>query len=200
MINSAITNISPKYHDILQYRTIYYKTKQKTHKYGIFIEKLTSKYSYVLLNAFKIHEHTIRLVETILRVETMATATAGFLEVVSFDNLLKCTSVDDLKLLKKEKEVLCKGRCKCKNTSQFFCKPCANINRKMCRVYHDTTPFEELVLRLAYEYMFDIVSETDLRTGKWYGTCLRDEGHHERIRRLKARASRQLANCKWLQV
>jgi hypothetical protein len=128
----------------------------------------------------------------------MAGATASFLEEVSFDNLLRCSSVEDLNKLKMEKDGLCKGRCKCKNTSKFFCKPCANINRKMCRVYHDTTPFEELVLRLAYEYMFDIVSESELKTGRWYGSCARDEGHHERIRRLKARTGQQLTHCKWL--
>lgn len=128
----------------------------------------------------------------------MANATADFLKEVSFENLLKCSSVEDLKVLKEEKKSLCKGRCKCKNTSQFLCKPCANINRKMCRVYHDTNPFEELVLRVAYEYMFDIINESDLKTGQWSGCCLRDEGHHERIRRLKARANKELVNCKWL--
>lgn len=128
----------------------------------------------------------------------MAKPIASFLEAVSFDNLLKCSSVDDLKMLKEEKKSLCKGRCKCKCTSKFYCKPCANINRKMCRVYHDNKPFEELVLRVTYEYMFDIVSEKELRNGEWYACGFRDEGHQERIRRLKAKAGNQLVDCKWL--
>lgn len=128
----------------------------------------------------------------------MSGSVASFLAKVSFDNLLKCSTVGDINKLKMEKESLCKKRCKCKNNSQFLCNPCSNINRKMCRVYHDNDPFEELVLRVAYEYMFNIVSYTQLNTGKWDERCSRDEGHHERIQRLQIRAKNKLRVCKWL--
>lgn len=128
----------------------------------------------------------------------MSSSVAKFLAEVSFENL-KCSTVEDINKLKMEKESMCKGRCKCKNNSKFLCNPCSNINRKMCRVYHENNPFEELVLRVAYEYMFNIVSYTQLSTGKWDERCLRDEGHHKRIIILKSKAKNKLRTCKWLQ-
>jgi hypothetical protein len=119
-----------------------------------------------------------------------------FLNEVSFDNLLQLSSVEDLKDLKET--FVCRGRCKCKNNSKFFCKPCASINRQLCRSYHEVSPMEELVLRLAYEYIFDIISEQDLANGKWKINKGRDDGHNERIRRLSALASKQMKECKWL--
>lgn len=122
-----------------------------------------------------------------------------FLEEVSFENLVQLSSIEDLRDLKEFKETrVCRGRCKCKNTSKYFCKPCASINRRLCRGYHEVPPIEELVLRLTYEYIFDIISEDDLVKGTWKMNHGRDEGHNERIRRLSALAARHMQQCKWL--
>lgn len=169
-----------------------YTSCKKNFPKQVFSSKIDSLKEYCIIQCVKIHKYYILLFGE------MATPVASFLEKVSFDNLLQCSSVEDIKALKAEKKSLCNGRCKCKHTSQFLCKPCANINRKMCRVYHDNNPFEELVLRVAYEYMFDIVTDNELRTGEWYTGYFRDEGHQERIRRLKRKVGTKVSQCKWL--
>ena len=122
-----------------------------------------------------------------------------FLDEVSYENLVQLSSIEDLKDLKEFKDtMICKGRCKCKNNSKYLCKPCGSINRQLCRGYHEVPPMEELVLRLTYEYIFDIISEQDLVKGTWKVNKGRDDGHNERIRRLSALASRNMKECKWL--
>jgi hypothetical protein len=52
----------------------------------------------------------------------------------------------------------------------------------MCRSYHDTRdPEEEFVGRVAYEFMFDFLSEKDLKSGNMLDARIRDDGHHQRM-------------------
>ena len=123
-----------------------------------------------------------------------------FLEYLAPANLLTFTSVYDLEDIKYLKNThFCNGHCKCKRTSKWLCSKCKELNKLLCRSYHSVSPFEELILRVVYEYMFDMLSLHDIKTGNWMGVCNRDTGHYERIRRLVKRVPpSRLAACKWL--
>lgn len=123
-----------------------------------------------------------------------------FLEQLTPSNLVTLSSIYDLEDIKSFKnDHLCKGRCKCKNTSKWFCSKCGVLNKLLCRSYHGVTDFDELIIRIVYEYMFDIITLDDIANEKWMGMCNRDSGHCERIKRLVSRVPpSRLATCKWL--
>lgn len=131
---------------------------------------------------------------------TMAqTSVADFLGLLSIYYIFNLSSVYELAKLKIQKVKLCKGRCRSNATSIYYCKSCSRINSRLCRCYHSLSPLEELVMRLAYEYIFDIITFDELRFGKWTLQCGRDIGHHQRVNHLLARLlPSQLQKCRWL--
>lgn len=128
----------------------------------------------------------------------------GVSELISFLTLCyvaNLNSVYDLAKLKILKVKLCGDKCKCKRTSKYHCKSCRKINTHLCRNYHNISPQAELILRIVYEYMFDIITFNDLLTGKWMQQCSRDVGHHGRILTLLDYVPMpQLQKCKWLRI
>lgn len=125
-----------------------------------------------------------------------------FLQHLSASNLVTLNSVYELEDIKYIKNtILCKGRCRSCNTSKWFCSKCNKLNKLLCRSYHNQSAFEELIVRLVYEYMFDMLTLDDIMSGRWLEICKRDFGHHERIQRLIARVPpNRLATCRWLAV
>ena len=47
---------------------------------------------------------------------------------------------------------------------------------------------DELSMRLLFEYIFDIITESYLQGTKWLDDTLRDSGHHRRISLLYKKA------------
>jgi hypothetical protein len=124
-----------------------------------------------------------------------------FLRKTSFENLLKIKSPQELATLKKIKQkTLCNGRCKSNMNSIYYCHSCSKVQKLMCRHYHTEDPLQELVCRLAYEYMFDIISYTDLCSDKWYNSPKRDSGHNWRVYRMAHKSYDKLHQCKWLKI
>ncbi len=85
----------------------------------------------------------------------------------------------------------CKGKCSKKGNSNYKCRPCKNLKKKLCRSYHDSfDPSDELVGRLAYEVAEGLVSREQLMSGDWMERCGRDAGHHYRIVKLVGKICR----------
>ena len=124
---------------------------------------------------------------------------AVFVEMVKPASLITIKNVDTIKELKKIKtHELCKGKCATNGSGKYNCQKCKNINKMMCRQYHNQSPLEELVGRLFYEYLFGYISLEDLITGSWTHVASRDDGHNLRIQILKSRVGMQLRKCGWL--
>lgn len=82
----------------------------------------------------------------------------------------------------------CCGRRRCclaNKKKRFYCKPCKRLRAKLCRGYHGRAgAVSELLGRLTYEFVFDIVPEAALFEGWWLKAGLRDRGHHFRMKKL----------------
>lgn len=108
-----------------------------------------------------------------------------FLQLVAPCALVTMSDSSAFLKLKKMKNSICSGRCCFKGTGKFACKKCRVIKHVMCRNYHNLSdPLEELIGRLVYEYMFDIISLDDIEYGHWLHRDLRDAGHHLRMVKL----------------
>lgn len=132
----------------------------------------------------------------------MGLTATQFLEMVKFESLVKLARISDLERLKQRlKKEVCNGRkCKCQHTSLYYCHPCKRVHQTMCRAYHVEDPFEELVVRLAYEFMFGMLKAQELAGGQWACSGGKDPGHCYRLVKLKVAARRQLdmGLCPWL--
>jgi hypothetical protein len=127
--------------------------------------------------------------------------TKKLLSLLTLCYVANLNTVYDLAKLKIFKIKLCGHKCKCKSTAKYHCKSCKKINSHLCRNYHNISPQAELILRIVYEYMFDIITFNDLMTGKWIHQCSRDVGHHGRILTLLDYVPKpQLQKCKWLRI
>ena len=91
-----------------------------------------------------------------------------------------------LRVLKNIKHSNCRGRCRSRCSSQFYCKPCSRLNKSLCRRYHDIEPVDEIIGRLIYEVLFELggMSIKHVQYGTWMDVSLRDYGHHLRMIRL----------------
>lgn len=120
--------------------------------------------------------------------------------------LIGLASLSSLEYLKKlKKEYICSLPTSCKSQQQsksHYCPSCCNVRKHLCNQYHiaKKSPLHELVLRLVYEYLFDIISLEDIKTHKWLDNRLRDPGHTLRLRICysKAKKKSQLHQCRWL--
>lgn len=134
--------------------------------------------------------------------------------------LMALTSLNSLEYLKKLKnEYICSSStCRSRSASakhklthapsspspSSYCASCSNVRKHLCDQYHNTntkkSPINELVLRLVYEYLFDIISLEDIKTHRWLDNRLRDPGHTLRLRICysKAKKKSQIARCRWL--
>lgn len=101
------------------------------------------------------------------------------------------TELADIKALK----IVKNESCKCQ---YFRCKSCRRIKSFMCRKYHllsdkaersaaaPAIALAELKMRIAFEYVHDILEENALTSTKaWIHSEKREEGHQKRIYKLK---------------
>ena len=99
-----------------------------------------------------------------------------------------------LATLKRNAHANCQGTqgkpCVHRGSSKYQCRRCSKLNKSLCRNYHnnDFDAVDELVSRLVYETVFDMISISDVRDGKWLDPRLRDSGHHYWMVRLVKRA------------
>lgn len=123
--------------------------------------------------------------------------------------LIALTSLNSLEYLKKLKNEYICGNPTCRSrsaksssTSTSYCKSCSTIRKHMCNQYHNSqkSPLHELVLRLVYEYLFDIISLEDIKTHRWLDNRLRDPGHTLRLRICYSKVKKKslLSECRWL--
>ncbi len=77
--------------------------------------------------------------------------------------------------------------CCCRPKSCYYCAQCRRLNKELCRGYHNIKdPLQEIEARLIYEYVFDIITEDDLK--------------HEMIHRKPCRGSRDYGHYKRMKV
>ena len=90
-----------------------------------------------------------------------------------------------LALLRRQRIAACKKyKCNTEISNGFYCGQCRRLHQKMCKAstaYHTDNPVDELVGRLAYEFVFDIISFEDLVNANWLGSKKRDAGHTRRL-------------------
>ena len=86
------------------------------------------------------------------------------------------------------------GKCTYRGSGKYPCSQCSKLNKSLCKNYHnkDFDAVDELVSRLVYETVFDIISINDVRDGKWLDPRLRDEGHHYWMVGLVGNATREV--------
>lgn len=109
------------------------------------------------------------------------------------------------KMIKEHRSVMCKTNKACARQSvakhggkKLYCNHCKRLNVKLCRKYHVLTnekessqpdhvlqqlACQEIIGRLLYEFVFDILSEEDLLEDKWM-RVKRDWGHTKRLQKL----------------
>jgi hypothetical protein len=124
----------------------------------------------------------------------------AFSRALEPEALLHLDSIEELAHLKDIKDrVVCTGVCLSKNTHKYSCRKCTQVRKSLCRRYHNLpSPKEELVARLVYEYMFDVLTLCDIATGNWMDHSIRDIGHHTRMTKLIRQVGVNSVACSWL--
>ena len=59
---------------------------------------------------------------------------------------------------------------------------------------------DEIALRLAYEFIFDIIPKECFEKSTWMDSTLRDEGHHKRMCILIKRCNNSFIKYPWIQA
>lgn len=102
------------------------------------------------------------------------------------------SSLRDFVELKAQRNACCeKYKCLTYITQGNYCGRCRSMRQKLCRDYHvyehGCSPKDamlEIVGRLKYEFVFDIIDMKSLKDGTWMKSKLRDIGHTQRLQKL----------------
>jgi hypothetical protein len=121
-----------------------------------------------------------------------------FHKLISPQHLIKLTTLTELEWLKKIKNnYICQGKCKSQQTSTHphtsYCSVCKQIRQRLCDSYHhcQKNPLLELISRITFEYLFDIITLEDIKSRRWLDSRLRDNGHTLRIKICYSRAKKK---------
>lgn len=142
-----------------------------------------------------------------LRAQMAGITLTGFHNLLLPTQLTRIETLDELENIKSIKnKYICLGAgCRSQNKlhiHKYYCDNCNYIRRILCNAYHTCkrSPLLELLSRLLYEYMFDIISLEDIRSKRWLNVSLRDPGHTLRLKICYSRAKKkgQLQLCCWL--
>lgn len=113
-------------------------------------------------------------------------AANGF-SALGIDMSLPC-SIADLEALRKERLAACNWQsCHKLRRRGFWCWRCRRLQQQLCRWYHQGDAACELVGRITYEVVFDILDVQAVAAAQWLNAGCRwqsDCGHTLRLLRL----------------
>lgn len=111
-------------------------------------------------------------------------------------------SITDLEALKKQRQQRCNRQsCIKLQRNGYWCWRCRRLKQQLCRSYHNSCdPVEELVGRITYEVVFDMLDASTVAAAQWLNTSWRrDGGHTLRLLHLGRQVAHSGGAC-WLQV